>query len=371
MDNAPNELFIELTTWADVDNDYKLEEHKHPLLRVEKGDTIYTGDFGDEIYVPIYNVPATNPPEKYTVVVQCGKDLVSESITIPSAQQTSGHPTPSHVDWTKPWRIPMQIAERLSTLTGIFRIMRDHTIQDMSDKGISNLFVYDLERKQLIALTRNTHEDVFYESPVWSSDGQKIATVITQDGNKRIVLIDVKDQSARDVTDGGDDSNPLWCPDSRHLLFLRKDRLYLVETEQPDIRPIAVDFPVTELLAVSWTQEDMPNILYKAPKFVSYNDMRVDTGKLAVYLLELDNQFNPCANGLHELRGDKIWMFSKLIAPSGEQIVYTDVVNTASMLFVERIDNTEKKQLFKDEYNYYEPAWSPDGTKIVVVSDRP
>ena len=87
--------------------------------------------------------------------------------------------------------------------------------------------------------------------------------------------------------------------------------------------------------------------------------------------MEVDNQFKPIENGISELRGDKIWFFPKMVSPSGEQIVYTDTVDSKTTLCIETVDEAQKTWLFEDEYNYYEPAWAPDGAKIVFVSDRP
>jgi dipeptidyl aminopeptidase/acylaminoacyl peptidase len=63
-------------------------------------------------------------------------------------------------------------------------------------------------------------------NPAWSPDGRKIAFVSTRTDHSFIAVYDLATHSVKYMSPGVDyDTTPLWMPDSRHLLFIRRPGL--------------------------------------------------------------------------------------------------------------------------------------------------
>ncbi len=64
--------------------------------------------------------------------------------------------------------------------------------------------------------------------PNWSADGRKVVFNVRSGGGFQVAILDLDSGSTRVVVaDGG---NPVWGPDSRHLIFSRGTGLYLFDT---------------------------------------------------------------------------------------------------------------------------------------------
>ena len=117
-------------------------------------------------------------------------------------------------------------------------------------RGLTDLFVYDLERSQLRRLT----SDAFAElQPAWSPDGRRIAFATDRFssnlqtlaiGAYRLALIDPVSGAVEPVRafTSGKSINPQWTPDSRSLLFV-SDRdgipnLYRVAIDGGDVSQV-------------------------------------------------------------------------------------------------------------------------------------
>src|SRR5918996_908526 len=94
--------------------------------------------------------------------------------------------------------------------------------------GLSDLFIYDLERRRLRRLTEDAYADL---QPAWSPDGSEIAFVTDRFGtslqtlsygNYRLALMDVESGRIRALPTLGQAKhiNPQWSPDGRSLYVL-------------------------------------------------------------------------------------------------------------------------------------------------------
>jgi TolB protein len=64
--------------------------------------------------------------------------------------------------------------------------------------------------------------------PNWSEDSRKIAFNVRSGGGFQVAILDLDSGSTRVVVEEG--GNPVWGPDSRHLLFSRGNGLFLFDT---------------------------------------------------------------------------------------------------------------------------------------------
>ncbi|MBV8142102.1 MAG: PD40 domain-containing protein [Verrucomicrobia bacterium] len=64
--------------------------------------------------------------------------------------------------------------------------------------------------------------------PNWSPDGRKVAFNVRNGGGFQVAILDLDSGSTRGTVAEGE--NPVWGPDSRHLIFARGSGLYLFDT---------------------------------------------------------------------------------------------------------------------------------------------
>lgn len=74
--------------------------------------------------------------------------------------------------------------------------------------------------------------------PSWSPDGRKIAFNIREGGLFQVALLDLASGQVRVVTGGDEARDPVWGPDSRHLLFTQGGNLMLLDTQ--NARKVAI-----------------------------------------------------------------------------------------------------------------------------------
>ena len=64
--------------------------------------------------------------------------------------------------------------------------------------------------------------------PNWSADGRKVAFNVRSGGGFQAIILDLDSGSSHVAIADGE--NPVWGPDSRHLIFSRGTGLYLFDT---------------------------------------------------------------------------------------------------------------------------------------------
>jgi TolB protein len=81
----------------------------------------------------------------------------------------------------------------------------------------------------------------YRSSPDWSPDGRFI-TYQQQMGNFQIWMIDLRDRIPKQLTSEGENEDPSWAPDSRHIVFAstrsKQKQLWILDTESGRMRQL-------------------------------------------------------------------------------------------------------------------------------------
>ena len=215
---------------------------------------------------------------------------------------------------------------------------------------------------------------VYDSSPVWSPDGTKIAFISNRDYLFSLYVMNADGSNARLVADRPlEPAEPAWSPDGEKIAFTAGVR-FTVGMDKPhvDIYLVNVDGSgVTQLTRDSgsngspaWSPDG------KQIAFVSNRDA---DGKSRIWIMNADgsNQrilFNNQNAGGPELHGGQpAW------SPDGTKILFTAFQpcggRGAVSIYVTNIDGTNTQRLTNDSKTcawYSSPKWSPDGTKILA-----
>jgi hypothetical protein len=360
--NPGKTVTIFLTTWTDKNGDCQYttgEDVEHPKILVKDNGV---GDeetlMKNEIIVKIFSVPKESPPQEYRVYVKFGGAVKAESIFVPSDQIGGG---PFKPILAKLCQIEYKISKRFKTAQSE---MRHRSPEEL--KASNTLYVYDLNEKTRQKIAHSDTDS--YLTPTWSFDSRKIALVLKQGAASKIAWLELERKELISISEGPDDTSPFWLPDNRHLLFVRSGGLWLVDTEAVKPKPVAVtvaNHRIEALLGVLVDKDSRAYLLYEGHK--------TDAETTAIYMVELDAQFRPTAT-VHHLVYNPIWHLLPASSPSRETLVYSekDTASGRYRLFTSPLSEVKPQPLFAaDEYNDYDPVWSPDGGQIVFVSNRP
>ncbi len=73
---------------------------------------------------------------------------------------------------------------------------------------------------------------------------------------------------------------------------------------------------------------------------------------------------------IRQLRYPGMTVISAALSPDGSQVVFSGMKNGGRDLYIAPTAGGEPRRLTDDVYAYLHPAWSPDGTRIAVATDR-
>ncbi len=204
--------------------------------------------------------------------------------------------------------------------------------------------------------------------PAWSPDGSQITFVSDRDGSSRshIYLARPDDEEARQLTDHqGEDKRPRFSPDGSHIAFLSRRPasetgwdLWVIPVEGGKARRLTDD-PLDEA-DPRWSPD----------------------GKWIAYTLKAGHHVNrtvavvaASSEGLPEPRtvlpegweGDS---HSARWSPDGSKLALVSDHGGIKNIFLVPATGGEPEPLLQSELEETEPAWSPDGSEIVHITNR-
>ena len=241
--------------------------------------------------------------------------------------------------------------------------------------------------------------EVFFRTPVWSPDGQKIAFSSNEGGAVDIWTLDLRDSSRRRLTrDMAVDLNPGWHPDSKRLIFqsrrpaesgtseteMNADRrglweIWTIQSDGGDHRT---------LILLDDVQLNSPPIMTGRVTSLSHVGEGLvtpswsPTGDQIAFAADVDGDLEiwVVRNAAAVLSGDQAQVVQltrnrnqdlyPAWAPDGSQIAFQSDRNGNWEIGLIDIDGSSEMLLHQSVANETRPAWSPDGKSILFLSDQ-
>jgi hypothetical protein len=348
---------IQLVVFADKNGNYRYDEPGEVTMFTKKDiednqPGIDEDTLRNEIEIDMFHVPFDHPPQKYIATVTCGKDNRSESIIVPLQQPC--YCDSNEVSNPKLFYFVYCLFERYRNILEFMKRGSDQCGED-NHNGDHGLYVYNLKEKQISRLAYNV--DLSYHTPKWSTDNKRIAFIVNQNNIHRVAWIDYLKRDFKPATDGPQDHDPFWLPDNVHILFLRENRLCIIDTGTSTTEIVAESVYPDHILGVTQRSEHIIDVFYEA---TSENKIK------EIYMLELTNEYKKKDPPVHlvDARG---WLLASNISSISNKFVF---IKNCQLFIGEIGINNNAQKIFNDTFYYHEPSWSSDDENIVFVSNR-
>lgn len=254
--------------------------------------------------------------------------------------------------WEKVF-LPLVLRRNISTKIA-FVSLRD---------GNAEIYVMDADGSDQTRLTYNSEQDQF---PAWGPNKAQTAFVCHRNTNPEICLMDADGANQIRLTNRpGQNWFPVWSPNGTQIAFIGNNlipggwashyNIYVMDADGSNLTQLTSEqgadyYP-------SWSP-DGTRIAFEseADRDVAYTDL---------YIMEADG-----SNPIHLTRAPP-WVDSPTWSPSGQQVAFSSYVDSdyGREIFVINTDGTGKTRPTYRYWNDSYPAWSPDGTAQVNLTN--
>jgi Tol biopolymer transport system component len=226
-------------------------------------------------------------------------------------------------------------------------------------EGDAHLFVMNADGSNQTRLAAAFSCDTDTEIPDWSPDGSQI--VFVNDNFLRIINVDGTGSRRLTNDDSDSERNPAWSPNGRRIAFVRGRNVHVVNPDGSAPRQLTNEPSFTNPMP-AWS----PNSRKIA--FVSRRD-----GNFEIYTMNSDgsrqtrltNAADACPDGNFDC-GDQQPAWS----PNGRKIVFTSDRDGNDEIYVMNADGTRQTRLTNSAGRDIKPKWSRNGRKIFFTSNR-
>lgn len=232
--------------------------------------------------------------------------------------------------------------------------------------GNSEIYSIDKEGHQ-VRLTNNPAEDI---DPAWSPDGKRIAFASERDGMSRVYVMDADGSNVVQLTrDGRFTFSPTWSPDGKRIAFSTQLNgqlgIYIVDADGGSPNLTHVGFDIGWNAYPAWSPDG------KKIAFVS--DDRAYDFLYDLYSMNADgSEITPLIVGPF-FYPNNMFYFQPAWSPNGSRIAVVTCAHTFTSCYPESsiaIANADGSNLVPlvNSGGLSRPTWSPDGSMIAYSS---
>ena len=219
--------------------------------------------------------------------------------------------------------------------------------------------------RRLVWVDRNGNEEALpapanqYVTMSVSPDGERAALAVRDSTGSMDIWISelARGTLTRLTTDAAIDTNPLWGPEGRRIVF-RSDRNGRPELfwqpadgSAPPELLLSIDGTVSDIVPGSWSPDGQTLFLH-----AEFADTQRDMGMVSV---DGDRVWEPLLQGpTHE--------YSPAISPNGRWLAYTSRESGLFEVYAQRFPEMEGRQQISVGGGY-RPTWSPGGREIIYI----
>ena len=243
--------------------------------------------------------------------------------------------------------------------------------------GNYDIWKIDLASRKLEQLTRDPANDY---NPGWSPDGKSIAFASERSAGRGVWLLqDVNDtDKRREVLFSKTNATaaaPSWSPKGTHIIFQTSDRaggtteLWAKTTEQEPQRLSAAGEDVFPFRA-AWLSDS--EFLYTADGLIKKANLENGNNNgRATLAFEATVKLNHPAYAQKKRDFDSTaprpahGIVAPAVSPDGQRVAFTAL---GDLWIIEKGKKAER--ITNDVFVQAQPKWSPDGTKLIYVSDK-
>lgn len=226
-------------------------------------------------------------------------------------------------------------------------------------EGDAHLFVMNADGSNQRRLAAAYSCETLSEIPDWSPDGRRI--VFVSDDVLRIINADGTGSRELTNADLGSEDSPSWAPNGRRIAFVRAWNVHVINPDGSAPRQLTNEPSYTNPMPV-WSPRS------REVAFVSHRD-----GNFEIYTMNSDgsrqtrltNAPDACPDGPFDC-GDQQPAWS----PNGRKIVFTSERDGDAEIYVMNADGTRQTRLTHSAGRDVNPKWSRNGRKIFFTSNR-
>jgi len=237
--------------------------------------------------------------------------------------------------------------------------------------GSYDIYTMNSDGSGRVQLTSAPGDDM---DPVWSPDGTKIAFASDRDGELSIYVMDGDGSNITRVTSTPVAFSPTWSPDGTKLAFeglrpfqdANDSDIWIVNEDGTGLTNVTQSDESSEEYP-AWSP-DGSRIVFDANDGADTEIFVMDAdGSNRLQLTDNFDPFNGAADDLPAWSPDG----SKIAFVSGRDAVFDPFTSAISTeLYTMNADGSGQTRITTNVFLDNEPAWSPDGTSIVLTSDE-